>query len=327
MVPGEWLVDANGGIFSIGGAPFYGSAKLANHLASPVVGHGPRPPVAAATGMTASDAACSPMATGRSTAPWGADRLNEPISPWPPTPDHKRVLVVASDGGMFAFGDANFTGRREALHRYVPIVGRKSTSDGKGYWLVAGDGGIFNYGDAPGPEASVSTSRYRHGDDPRRRRLLDGGFATEASSPSATPPSTAPPPRWIWPRSRPSRPPRTETATGKRPPTARSTPTATPLRSGANGMSLAQPVVGAALSVLSSGSGSGSSSPQGQMAAPAGYTSSQMTLDDTFSGGSVRSSNSNSEVDPGTVWDNADFGSGYSTGGKTNEATIRSGQR
>ena len=65
------------------------------------------------------------------------------------------------------------------------------------------------------------------------------------------------------------------------------------------GMSLTQPVVGAALSVLSSGSGSGSSSPQGQMAAPAGYTSSQMTLDDTFSGGSVNSSNWNTEVDPG----------------------------
>ena len=64
-------------------------------------------------------------------------------------------------------------------------------------------------------------------------------------------------------------------------------------------MSLAQPVVGAALSVLSSGSGSGSSSPQGQMAAPAGYTASQMTLDDTFSGTSVNSSDWNTEVGPG----------------------------
>ena len=56
------------------------------------------------------------------------------------------------------------------------------------------------------------------------------------------------------------------------------------------------------------------------MAAPAGYTSSQMTMDDTFSGTSLNSSNWTPEVDPGTVWDNADFGSGYSTGGKTNEA-------
>jgi hypothetical protein len=45
-----------------------------------------------------------------------------------------------------------------------------------------------------------------------------------------------------------------------------------------------------------------------------------MTMDDTFSGTSLNSSNWTPEVDPGTVWDNADFGSGYSTGGKTNEA-------
>ena len=58
----------------------------------------------------------------------------------------------------------------------------------------------------------------------------------------------------------------------------------------------------------------------GEMAPPAGYTASQMYFDDQFTGTSLNSSNWTPEVDPGTVWDNADFGSGYSTGGKTNEA-------
>ncbi len=55
---------------------------------------------------------------------------------------------MASDGGIFNYGDAGFFGsrRRPALNK--PIVGMAATPDGKGYWLVASDGGIFNYGDA-----------------------------------------------------------------------------------------------------------------------------------------------------------------------------------
>ena len=62
------------------------------------------------------------------------------------------------------------------------------------------------------------------------------------------------------------------------------------------------------------------SSSSGEMAAPAGYTASQMFFDDTFSGTSLNSSNWTPEVDPGSVWDYLNLGAGYSTGGKTNEA-------
>ncbi len=65
-----------------------------------------------------------------------------------PTPDGKGYWLVASDGGIFSFGDAGFFGSTGALTLNKPIVGMAPTPDGKGYWLVASDGGIFSFGDA-----------------------------------------------------------------------------------------------------------------------------------------------------------------------------------
>jgi hypothetical protein len=56
--------------------------------------------------------------------------------------------LVASDGGIFTFGDATFKGSTGAIHLNRPIVGMAATPDGGGYWLVASDGGIFTFGDA-----------------------------------------------------------------------------------------------------------------------------------------------------------------------------------
>ena len=56
--------------------------------------------------------------------------------------------MVASDGGVFNFGDARFFGSLGAVHLNKPVVGIASTPDGRGYWLVASDGGVFNFGDA-----------------------------------------------------------------------------------------------------------------------------------------------------------------------------------
>jgi hypothetical protein len=56
--------------------------------------------------------------------------------------------LVASDGGIFAFGDANFFGSTGGIDLDQPIVGMAATPTGAGYWLVASDGGIFAYGDA-----------------------------------------------------------------------------------------------------------------------------------------------------------------------------------
>jgi hypothetical protein len=55
---------------------------------------------------------------------------------------------VASDGGIFSFGDAQFFGSTGNLKLNRPIVGMAPTPTGHGYWFVATDGGIFSFGDA-----------------------------------------------------------------------------------------------------------------------------------------------------------------------------------
>ena len=55
---------------------------------------------------------------------------------------------MASDGGIFTFGDAGFYGSTGNLHLNQPVVGMTAAQDGNGYFLVASDGGIFTFGSA-----------------------------------------------------------------------------------------------------------------------------------------------------------------------------------
>ena len=64
------------------------------------------------------------------------------------TPTGNGYWLVASDGGIFTFGDAHFYGSTGGIHLNQPIVGMQATPRGQGYWLVARDGGIFTFGDA-----------------------------------------------------------------------------------------------------------------------------------------------------------------------------------
>ena len=74
--------------------------------------------------------------------------MNQPIVGMAATPDGKGYWLVASDGGVFAFGSARFFGSTGAIHLNQPIVGMAAARDGKGYWLVARDGGVFAFGSA-----------------------------------------------------------------------------------------------------------------------------------------------------------------------------------
>ena len=64
------------------------------------------------------------------------------------TPSGNGYWLVATDGGVFAFGDAGFYGSLGATPLNEPITGMVPTPSGNGYWLVARDGGIFAFGDA-----------------------------------------------------------------------------------------------------------------------------------------------------------------------------------
>ncbi len=78
----------------------------------------------------------------------GSAGLPGPPSPAPPAPSNSSYWLVASDGGVFTFGNAGFYGSTGSIHLNKPIVGMAPTASKNGYWLVASDGGIFSYGDA-----------------------------------------------------------------------------------------------------------------------------------------------------------------------------------
>jgi hypothetical protein len=76
-------------------------------------------------------------------------RLDQPMVGMSPRSDGQGYWLVASDGGIFTFGDAAFHGSTGGIALNQPVVGMATTPDGGGYTLVASDGGIFTFGDAP----------------------------------------------------------------------------------------------------------------------------------------------------------------------------------
>ncbi|HET6794889.1 MAG TPA: PQQ-binding-like beta-propeller repeat protein [Acidimicrobiales bacterium] len=56
--------------------------------------------------------------------------------------------LVASDGGIFDFGDAAFYGSAGGSPLPAPIVGMQPTPDDHGYWMVGRGGNIYHFGDA-----------------------------------------------------------------------------------------------------------------------------------------------------------------------------------
>ena len=142
---GYWLVASDGGIFNYGDAGFYGSTGSI-HLNKPIVGMAATPD-GTATGWWPPTAGSSPTATPGSTAPGAASPSTSPSWAWRPTPTGLGYWLVASDGGIFTYGDAGFHGSAGSIALNKPIVGMMSSFDGAGYWLVASDGGIFSYGD------------------------------------------------------------------------------------------------------------------------------------------------------------------------------------
>ncbi|HEY8202718.1 MAG TPA: IPT/TIG domain-containing protein [Actinomycetota bacterium] len=87
---------------------------------------------------------------------WGVGAAAVPANPGTPgtlpqqaiAPGPGGYRLVASDGGVFSFGDATFKGSTGNLKLAQPIVGIATTPSGNGYWMVARDGGIFAFGDA-----------------------------------------------------------------------------------------------------------------------------------------------------------------------------------
>jgi hypothetical protein len=53
----------------------------------------------------------------------GGRHLNDPVVGMAATPDGNGYWLVASDGGIFSFGDATFEGSTGGMRLNAPIVG------------------------------------------------------------------------------------------------------------------------------------------------------------------------------------------------------------
>ena len=144
--PAYWLAASDGGIFSFGGAQFYGSTG-GMVLNKPVVG------IAATSDgggyyEVASDGGVFSYGDATFYGSTGSIHLNQPVVGMAVVPGGGGYWLVAADGGIFSFGDAAFYGSTGSIHLNQPVVGMAATPNGGGYWLVAADGGIFSYGNA-----------------------------------------------------------------------------------------------------------------------------------------------------------------------------------
>lgn len=142
---GYWLVAGDGGVFSYGGAPFYGSTG-GMVLNAPVVDMTPRPN-GAGYWMVASDGGVFSFGDAPFFGSTGGIALNQPIASMVSTASGNGYWMVARDGGVFAFGAAQFFGSAPNWpHRVVDMVARPQ---GDGYWIIDERGGVQAFGGAP----------------------------------------------------------------------------------------------------------------------------------------------------------------------------------
>ena len=87
----------------------------------------PRPTTARGTGSSPPTAASSTTATRSFFGSAGALPLNKPIVGMAATPDGGGYWLVASDGGIFSYGDAHFYGSTGSMQLNQPIVGMAAT--------------------------------------------------------------------------------------------------------------------------------------------------------------------------------------------------------
>jgi beta-glucanase (GH16 family) len=138
------IVTSDGGVYTFGGAPFYGAPS---HPAEPIVGA-----VATASGngywLVDSNGGVFGFGDALFYGSTAGEHLNAPIVGIAATPSGDGYWLVSADGGVFGFGDARFYGSMADQHLSAPIVGIAATPSGDGYWLVGFTGSVYAFGDA-----------------------------------------------------------------------------------------------------------------------------------------------------------------------------------
>lgn len=143
---GSWCVAADGGVFALGGAPFYGSMG-GKQLNAPIVGMAATPD-SHGYWLVAADGGVFGFGDATFRGSIGGLPLDAPVVGMA-APATGGYRLVAADGGIFSFGGAPFLGSMGGHTLNAPIAGMADSVDGRGYWLVGADGGVFAFGNAP----------------------------------------------------------------------------------------------------------------------------------------------------------------------------------
>jgi hypothetical protein len=77
--------------------------------------------------------------------------LDKPIMAIVPSAKGRGYFLVARDGGVFAFGDAKFTGSLPSEGIKGSVVAVTPTYDGGGYYVLTSSGKVYAFGDATMP--------------------------------------------------------------------------------------------------------------------------------------------------------------------------------
>ena len=138
---------SDGGVFSFGGAPFYGSMG-GRPLVAPIVGMAPTPD-GHGYWLVAADGGVFSFGDARFYGSTGGIRLNQPIVGMAPTPDGHGYWLVAADGGVFTYGDARFHGSGSGTLPQQGVRAVAVAGDGQGgYWIETSSGTPLAF-DAP----------------------------------------------------------------------------------------------------------------------------------------------------------------------------------
>jgi len=162
--PGYWLVAADGGLFSFG-APFLGNPMTQGpDVCLSPLGSDPWSCKGLATigngdgywfiSSETFEGGISAMFSGFGAAeqllanPAPLAGLNGQVVGAAATDNGAGLLVAASDGGVFTYGDATFFGSEAGAPGVRQIVGVSTSPTIAGYWLVGSNGGVYPFGAA-----------------------------------------------------------------------------------------------------------------------------------------------------------------------------------
>ena len=139
---GYWFVAWDGGVFGFGDARFYGSTGN-RRLNAPVDGMAATP---TRQGLLARRVRRRHLRLRR-RALLRLDGQHPPCarrsSAWRRSPSGKGYWLVASDGGVFGFGDAHFLGSAASTPRRRRSSESSRRAHGQGYWIELADGVVM----------------------------------------------------------------------------------------------------------------------------------------------------------------------------------------